>query len=152
MMHGVIVAQSIEAHFSPGGNPTSAIIRELDGARHSVLVQAYSFTTAPIAKALKDARDRGVKVGVLLDKSQRNDRYSIYTYLRHAKGPAWIGAKHAIAHNKVIVIDETTMVTGSFNFTKAAQEKNAENLLVVRDKKMAKQYTANWWRHRDHSD
>ena len=62
-----------------------------------------------------------------------------------------IDANHAIAHNKVIVIDGETVLTGSFNFTKAAQEKNAENLLIIRDPALAAQYTKNWDAHRQHS-
>jgi len=62
-----------------------------------------------------------------------------------------IDANHAIAHNKIIVIDGETVLTGSFNFTKAAQEKNAENLLIIRDPALAVQYTQNWETHRQHS-
>jgi phosphatidylserine/phosphatidylglycerophosphate/cardiolipin synthase-like enzyme len=50
----------------------------------------------------------------------------------------------AIAHNKVMVIDSRTVITGSFNFTKAAEESNAENLLVIDDAELAKKYTQNW--------
>jgi len=50
-----------------------------------------------------------------------------------------------------MVIDGLTVVTGSFNFTRAAEEKNAENLLIIKDATLAKQYSANWQRHREHS-
>jgi phosphatidylserine/phosphatidylglycerophosphate/cardiolipin synthase-like enzyme len=62
-----------------------------------------------------------------------------------------IDAEHAIAHNEVMVIDNEFVITGSFNFTKAAQEKNAENLLIIRDQGLATQYTQNWETHRQHS-
>jgi phosphatidylserine/phosphatidylglycerophosphate/cardiolipin synthase-like enzyme len=62
-----------------------------------------------------------------------------------------IDANHAISHNKVMIIDGETVITGSFNFTKAAQEKNAENLLIVRDQALAAQYTQNWKAHWQHS-
>jgi phosphatidylserine/phosphatidylglycerophosphate/cardiolipin synthase-like enzyme len=65
--------------------------------------------------------------------------------------PTMIDANHAIAHHKVIVIDGETVLTGSFNFAKAAQEKNAENLLIIRDPALAAQYTANWQAHAQHS-
>jgi phosphatidylserine/phosphatidylglycerophosphate/cardiolipin synthase-like enzyme len=150
---GLIQAPSgIKVYFSPGGKPTAALVKELDGAKESVLVQAYSFTSAPIAEALTKAHKRGVKVNVLLDKSQRTEKYSSYTFLQHASIPVWIDAKHAIAHNKVMVIDGSVVVTGSFNFTKAAEERNAENLLIIRDRALAKEYTANWEKHREHSE
>jgi phosphatidylserine/phosphatidylglycerophosphate/cardiolipin synthase-like enzyme len=44
------------------------------------------------------------------------------------------------------------VITGSFNFTKAAEENNAENLLVIRDKKLAEQYTKNWQEHERYSE
>ena len=62
-----------------------------------------------------------------------------------------VDANHAISHNKVIVIDGALVITGSFNFTEAAQEKNAENLLIIRDPTLAAQYTKNWDAHRQHS-
>jgi len=114
-------------------------------------VQAYSFTSAPIAKALLDAHKRGVQVQVILDKSQRTEKYSSADFLANQGVSTMIDANHAIAHNKVIVIDGETVLTGSFNFTKAAQENNAENLLIIRDPALAVQYAQNWDTHRQHS-
>ena len=73
------------------------------------------------------------------------------TFLANARIPTYIDAEHAIAHNKIIIIDRSVVITGSFNFTKAAEEKNAENLLIIRSKEVAKPYLDNWLRHRDHS-
>ena len=64
----------------------------------------------------------------------------------------YIDAAHAIAHNKIIIIDQETVITGSFNFTRAAEEKNAENLLIMRNRELAKVYIDNWYRHREHSE
>jgi len=88
-----------------------------------VLVQAYSFTFAPIAKALLNAHKRGIKVEVILDKSQRTQKYSSADFMANSGIPTKIDAVHAIAHNKVMVIDGETVITGSFNFTRAAEEK-----------------------------
>ncbi len=55
-----------------------------------------------------------------------------------------------IAHHKIMVIDHEIVLTGSFNFTKAAQAKNAENLLTICDATLASQYTRNWEAHRQH--
>jgi phosphatidylserine/phosphatidylglycerophosphate/cardiolipin synthase-like enzyme len=135
---------SYEVYFSPHGGCTDAIIRELNKAKSTILVQAYSFTSAPIAKALLNAHKRGVKVEVILDKSQRTQKYSSATFLFNAGIPTKIDAKHTIAHNKVMIIDGETVITGSFNFTKAAEENNAENLLVIHDKKLAERYIADF--------
>ena len=143
---------SWEVYFSPHGGCTDAVIRELNKAKSTVLVQAFSFTSAPIAKALLNAHKRGVKVEVILDKSQRKDEYSSATFLFNQGILVKIDAQHAIAHNKVMVIDGEAVITGSFNFTKAAEEKNAENLLIIHDKKLAELYIKNWQEHERHSE
>jgi phosphatidylserine/phosphatidylglycerophosphate/cardiolipin synthase-like enzyme len=143
---------TLEVYFSPHGGCTDAIIRELDNAQSTILVQTYSITSAPIAKALLNAHKRGIKVEVILDKSQRTQKYSSATFLSNQGIPTKIDAQHAIAHNKVMVIDDETVITGSFNFTKAADENNAENLLVIRDKKLAERYIKNWQEHERHSE
>jgi phosphatidylserine/phosphatidylglycerophosphate/cardiolipin synthase-like enzyme len=143
---------SWEVYFSPHGGCTDAVIRELNRAKSTVLVQAYSFTSAPIAKALLNVHKRGVKVEVILDKSQRTQKYSSATFLFNAGIPVKIDAQHAIAHNKVMIIDGETVITGSFNFTKAAEESNAENLIVIHDKKLAELYIKNWYDHVRHSE
>lgn len=143
---------SWSVYFSPGGGCTDAIIRELTYAKTSVLVQAYSFTSAPIAKALLNAHKRKVRVEVIFDKSQKTQKYSSATFLFNSGIPVKIDSVHQIAHNKIMVIDGQTVMTGSFNFTKAAEESNAENLLVIRDKKLAELYTKNWQNHDKHSE
>ena len=142
-------------YFSPQGGCTDAIVRAINNARTSVHVQAYSFTSAPIAKALVDAHKRGAKVEVILDKSvrsERNERYSSGDFLLHSGIRTLIDARHAIAHNKVIVLDDETIITGSFNFTKQAEQSNAENLLIIRDPILAKGYAKNWQAHAWHAE
>lgn len=137
----------IEVCFTPGQDCTAQITHALDQAKHSILVQAYSFTSEPIAKHLIAAKKRGVDIKVLLDKSQKSEKYSAVRFLLNQKIPVWIDYKPAIAHNKIMIIDGQKIITGSFNFTKAAQYRNAENLLVINDAELAKQYIENW-RHR----
>ncbi|MFZ2398290.1 MAG: phospholipase D family protein [Smithella sp.] len=142
----------VKAYFSPKGGCTDAILNEIEQAKTEIKVQAYSFTSAPIAKALLVARKRNVDVQIILDKSQRKQSYSSYTFFQNHGIPVYIDSAHAIAHNKIIIIDQETIITGSFNFTKAAEEKNAENLLIIRNKKLAEIYIDNWTKHKDHSD
>ena len=100
--------------FTPGGNCTDLLVNAIGGAKTSVLVQADSFTSAPIANALLDAHTRGVRVQVILDKSQRTEKYSSADFLTNQGVPTLIDATHAIAHHKVMVIDGETVITGSF--------------------------------------
>ena len=147
-----ISPNEVDVFFSPQGGCTEAIVRTLDQAKSSVLIQAYSFTSAPIAKSVVDAHKRGVHTEVILDKSQRTEKYSSADFLAHAGIKVLIEDKHKIAHNKIIVIDSNTVITGSFNFTKAAEEGNAENLLIIRSVDLAAKYTDNWKMHAEHSE
>jgi phosphatidylserine/phosphatidylglycerophosphate/cardiolipin synthase-like enzyme len=124
--------------FTPGQDCTGLLVSEIAGAQRSILVQAYGFTSVPILAALKAAHARGVDVEVIVDKtsarpSKSGSRYSAATYLTNAGVPVWVDTRVAIAHNKVMVLDGETVITGSFNFTAVAQSHNAENLLVIRD-------------------
>jgi phosphatidylserine/phosphatidylglycerophosphate/cardiolipin synthase-like enzyme len=141
----------IEVYFSPGGGCTEAVVEALRQAKDTIYVQAYSFTSAPIARALVEARNRRVKVQVILDSSQAGEKYSSADFLAHNRIACYIDHNHAIAHNKVMILDGTTVITGSFNFTKAAEEQNAENLLVIQDVALASKYARNWETHLKHS-
>lgn len=145
------VTVQAEVYFSPDGGCTDAIVREINAAEKTIHVMAYSFTSAAIAKALTEAHKRGVTVEVILDKSQRTAKYTSATFLHNAGIPTWIDSKHAIQHNKTIVIDSTTVITGSFNFSTAAETRNAENLLMLRGDALAKKYLENWQLHRGHA-
>ena len=145
--------QDLKAYFSPNGGCTQAVVETLNGAKKTILVQAYSFTSTPIAKALVDAKKRGVDVRVILDRSQRTERYSGATFLTNGGVTTFIDATHKIAHNKVIVIDDQEVITGSFNFTKAAETGNAENvLLILHAPELAAKYSQNWHEHLNHSE
>jgi len=141
-----------KVYFSPNGGATQAIIKEINDAKSEILVQAYSFTSSPVAKALADANKRGVKVEVILDKNQRKDRHTEAVFLSEMKVPAYIDSHHAMANDKVLIIDKTTVITGSFNLTKASEQNNAENLLILKSKDLARIYGDNWNHHREHSD
>ncbi len=141
-----------QVYFSPHGGSTQAIVDALNGARKSVLVQAYSFTSYPIAEALIDAHRRGVKVKAILDKSQINVKGGKIDLLVNENIPVSIDTAHAIAHSKVMIIDGQTLITGSFNFTNAAEDRNAENLLIIKNKTLASKYRANWYNHKKHSE
>ncbi|WP_228980547.1 phospholipase D family nuclease [Paraburkholderia gardini] len=128
-----------------GASCQDLLVDEINNTRRTLLIQAYSFTSAPIAAAVKRAKDRGVDVRVILDKSQVSQRYSSATFLRNAGIPVVIDTKPAIAHNKVMVFDNASVFTGSFNFTKSAQERNAENGFLVRgDDRIVRAYVDNW--------
>ena len=142
---------NISVHFSPNGGCTDAIVAEIGAAKQTILVQAYSFTSRDIANALIDAHHRGVKVTLVRDKEQ--DQYSKASQCAAAGISVYIDTKHQIAHNKIMLIDGRTIITGSFNFTSSAEHSNAENLLVMHDKpQLFAAYERNFQQHLAHSD
>lgn len=138
--------------FTPGENCTAKIINEIDNSQKYVYIQAYEFTSKLIAKSLIRAKERGISVEVILDESQLSSRYSVINELFNQKIPIYIDYKPAIAHSKVMIIDNQKIITGSFNFTYSAQERNTENLLIIEDNySLAKQYVKNWYNRRSQS-
>lgn len=138
--------------FSPDGGAARGILREIGQATREVLVQAYLFTSRPIQSALLKAQKRGVNVEVILDKNvQKDSRYITAKALRTGGVTVWLDDRHANAHNKIVIIDRETVITGSFNFTYAAESKNAENVLIIRSQNLAGHYTDNFLNHRRHS-
>ncbi len=134
--------------FTPNANCTAKIVGAIKEAKRSILVQAYSFTSRPIIKALASAKYRGIDVKILLDKSliiNGNQYYSPIPYFQSQN--IWIQIDYlpVVAHNKVIIVDDSTVITGSFNFTRAAQRDNTENVLIIHDSKLAQKYTENWY-------
>lgn len=139
----------IHVCFTPGQDCTHQITDQILMAKHSIFVQAYNFTSKDIANALIKAKNKGVDVKVILDKSQLTQRYSLLHYIFDAGIPVWIDTKPAIAHNKIMIIDEKEVITGSFNFTDNAQKRNAENLVFITDIKLAQEFIQNWYK-REH--
>jgi phosphatidylserine/phosphatidylglycerophosphate/cardiolipin synthase-like enzyme len=148
---------SIQLAFTPGDDAAGLIVSTISKARRQVLVQTYSFTHKDIAQALVDAKRRGLDVQVVADRQQMETiATSLVEWLAEQGVPVWVDTEHAAAHNKVMIIDNGTpdvaLITGSFNFTHAAQYRNAENLLVLRgNPTLAEAYAANWRRHKIHS-
>ena len=145
-------APSILSHFSPKGGCTEAVVQEIKNARHEVLVLGYSFTSQPIAQALVDAKLRGLHVEIVLDHSNEKEEHTdLQFFVQQGLAPL-IDPTHAIAHNKVMVIDHRTLITGSFNFTHQAENENAENLLILKGyPALVAAYRANFTVHKGHS-
>jgi len=132
------------ACFTPGQACLPMIIREIDLAKKSIQMQAYSLTSKPIAEALTRAKMRGVNITVLADKSQKHERYTQINNLKKAGLLVYIDEKPAIAHNKIIIIDEETIVGGSYNFSNSAEKRNAENVTIIKNREFAALYAANF--------
>jgi phosphatidylserine/phosphatidylglycerophosphate/cardiolipin synthase-like enzyme len=146
---GSPVSAEITACFVPAESCVGRIVASIEQARRTIHVQAYGFTSAPILAALGRARERGVEVILILDKSNERgggglSRYSGATYAAHHGIPVWIDEPAGIAHNKLILIDGELVIGGSYNFTRAAEQRNVENVLFMRSELLAREFEANW--------
>ncbi|OLC69883.1 MAG: hypothetical protein AUH79_00595 [Betaproteobacteria bacterium 13_1_40CM_4_64_4] len=143
-------AGTVELAFTPGDAVDNLIVAAIDRAQTEVLVHAYTFTHRKIAQALINAGRRGVAVAVLADREQaRAVPQNVLGQLASGGVEVWLDGNFAAAHNKVIVIDaglpRATTITGSYNFTLAAQRSNAENVVVLHDNEpVARAYRDNW--------
>lgn len=138
--------------FSPRGGCTSALVDRIDHADKSVLVLSYTFTSKPIAAAITRAQARGLAVEIILDKSMRKSRDSQGDYCSASGVPVLYDSSHAIAHNKIVIIDGKIVIGGSFNHSSSAEVRNAENMTIITSPEIARQYLDDYRRHLDHSD
>jgi phospholipase D len=149
--------------FTPAEHCAWWIVAAIDGAREEIRVQAYVLTAGDIIDALERAHRRGVDVEVILDRSQTHeDDADEAAPLLHAEPvpplpgprsadiltaagiPVWIDRVPGIAHNKAIIIDRHLVIGGSYNYTRAAETENAENVTRIDSAEVAAQFLANW--------
>jgi len=147
------LAQGWEVHFSPRGGCTESIVAAIQAVKNdTILVQAYNFTSAPIAAALQTARRaQGDVVRIIVDAKAMKEKGCQAAACKAAGCEVYSDSKHAIAHNKVMVFGPRVL-TGSFNYSMSAEERNAENCPIsppgweLRDA-----YVRNWWEHLAHA-
>ena len=144
-------AGTIEVGFSPDKDAEALVLKVVDASKRSVRVMAYSFTSAPIVRALLNAKHRGVDVQVIADQKSNTgeDRSgksrSALSALVNAGIPVRLISKYAIHHDKVMIVDEETVETGSFNYSDAAARRNSENVIVIwRNPRTASEYLKHW--------
>ena len=143
----------VEAYFTPGDDVARVISERIAAARRTVQVEAYLFTHRRIAASLAKAAQRGVAVDVIGDaRQQEAGGLPVLRSLDRAGVRVWLQGEYAAFHNKVVLVDAATpsavVITGSYNFTRAAQERNAENIVVVSGSPaLAARFAADFERH-----
>lgn len=124
----------LEICFSPNNNCDDLIIKEINGANDSIQMLAFSFTSQRIAESLVDAKNRGVNVKVLFEKT-RISKYSAIHYLNKSDVGVFLDTNSYTMHEKLILIDNNTAILGSYNPSSSAESKNDENLLIIKNLK-----------------
>ena len=143
----------VEAAFMPGDDISDLIAKRIGRSRESVRVQAYLFTDRHIAGALFGALRRGVAVEIVGDAAQfEAGGLPWLAPLGRAGARIYLNTSHAASHNKIVIVDSGTVITGSYNFTQAAQARNAENIVVISgNRTLAGRFVTNFEHHRDQS-
>ena len=131
----------LEVYFSPKGGCMDQVIYWINKANYSIHILIYSFTLEPVADALVNASRRGVDVKVVFEKSQIN-KYSMYWKLLEAGIPVANDTNSKSMHDKVMVVDDIIVLTGSYNWSNNAEKYNNENLVVIKGKWVADKYEA----------
>jgi phosphatidylserine/phosphatidylglycerophosphate/cardiolipin synthase-like enzyme len=131
-----------QAYFSPNGNVKERIIERVKASADSIDVMCFQFTSRPLAKSLVAARERGVRVRVLLDASKTEEKNSMYGFLKSKQinVKRLTSPKKGIMHNKVAVFDSKAVLTGSYNWTTGAEYYNYENAVFLDDEQLVFQY------------
>lgn len=117
--------------FTPGEDCESLIVAQIKAAKTSLRVEAYYLTSTSILGALRNAVRRGVTVEAILDRVNARKKTAAATYLALSGASVWIDRSVSIAHNKLIIVDDDEVIGGSFNYTKSAQQRNAENVTIL---------------------
>lgn len=137
----VVGGTAVDVYFSPDDHVQAALLGLLGGARTSVSFLAFSFTADPLAEAMVRCAQRGVKVaGVMDDHQVVTNRGTEYDRFQAAGLDVRLDAEQGLMHHKVLIIDGTTVVTGSYNFTASAEGSNDENLIVIHNRDIAAEF------------
>jgi phosphatidylserine/phosphatidylglycerophosphate/cardiolipin synthase-like enzyme len=130
----------VELYFSPDDDAERRLVELISDSAHSIQFLAYVLTSDPIVDALLAAHARGVRVEGVVEASQADMLGSDYLRLLEAGLDVRRDSNPKSMHHKVILIDDSIIVTGSYNFTKSAKERNDENLLILYDTGLMAQY------------
>jgi len=143
-------AEILAIYFTPPAGGAGGLIKQIDASKKTIKVMAYGFTAMPLSDALVRAHHRGVKVQLLQDEKSASNNGDAVNQLIAAGIEVREDGKHAIQHNKVMLIDDDIVITGSYNFTKSAEVRNAENIIILKSVYASKRYSDNWVTHWGH--
>ncbi|WP_306226301.1 phospholipase D family protein [Bosea beijingensis] len=140
-------APGVEVGFSPEGSARALVLKVIGGAQRSIQVLAYAFQAPDIAEALVAARKRGVEVRVVVDKERNAGKTSkaAMDFVVRNGVSLRTNARFHLQHDKTIIVDGSTVQTGSFNYAPSAETKNSENVVIIREMpEVAAKFLSHW--------
>lgn len=145
VLHPKIVLNEMpmENYFCPDDHCISQVVEAIGQAKKSVYFMTFSFTSREIANALLLAKERGVEIKGVMETSQIS-QYSMYELLSFQLNSQETVIKKdknkKNMHHKAFIIDNETVITGSFNPTEGGNKRNDENVLIINDKSIAEKF------------
>jgi phosphatidylserine/phosphatidylglycerophosphate/cardiolipin synthase-like enzyme len=150
----VLLEGAPEVLFAPDDHPTNRLLTLIDQARSKIYAAVYMITDKQIAQALINAKKRGVDVQIIVDTSSVNTSYGKGNLLKENNIDLFVfncSSKYkkswhsALMHNKFALIDQK-LWTGSFNWTKSANLKNQENVIIIDTKDVCEKFEKHFQR------
>lgn len=134
----VIGATELSVYFSPQDNTiTNQIIPLINKSKESIYMPTFLITHRGLTEALISAKNRGVKIKIIVDAGNANNKYSQHQKLRNAGIDVKVENYAGKMHSKTIIIDRKTVVLGSMNFSKSGELKNDENTIILQNPQIA---------------
>ena len=130
----------VQVLFSPDDGVLQQLLGLVGSAERSIEFLAFAFTSTDLAQAMIDRADHGVQVRGVFDQDQAGGQGSVYPLMREAGIDVRLDSLRGDMHHKVILIDRAIVVTGSYNFSRSAEEQNDENLLILHAPQVAAEY------------
>ena len=144
LVPAALFSVELEVYFSPEGGCKEAVLKNIKSAQETIRVMVYVLTDSEIAETLIGANKRGVRIQVIIgDTEPFKEPFSIPRLIKHGI-PVYTKTEPeaSLMHHKAAIIDNETVITGSFNWSYAAEKFNNEDLLVIRNRKLAEKYTS----------
>ena len=130
-----------EVYFSLYDDPESIIVKSIENAEQSINIAMYSLTDSEISRAIVRAKERGVVIRIYLDSKEVNAEHSKSRFfIKEGIENIRLSSNRYLMHNKFAIIDNKIVITGSYNWTASAGQRNDENLLVLDEEKIVKKY------------
>jgi phosphatidylserine/phosphatidylglycerophosphate/cardiolipin synthase-like enzyme len=128
---------ALENYFAPEDEVQAQILAEVQGAQSRIRFMAFIFTSDEVADAMVERAQAGVVVQGVIEDRNAEGEYSEYERLRAEVHDVLPDGNPYVMHHKVIIIDDETVILGSYNFTASAEDRNDENLLIIHDPEVA---------------
>jgi phosphatidylserine/phosphatidylglycerophosphate/cardiolipin synthase-like enzyme len=126
----------VETLFAPEGAVAKEVIAEIEAAQDRIRFMSFVFTSEEIAQAMVARAEAGVVVQGVMESRSAGSPYSQYDRLRRAVHDVLLDGNPYIMHHKVIIIDDETVILGSYNFSRSAETDNDENVLIIHDREV----------------